>query len=166
MRGRVSGIKAFLGGCVGAALAAGLCGCAMIGEQYVLERQFTESQVRTIRNGETTKREILDRFGPPAAVARPESGAADNVLRRFTETGGDGTGQLIYRYKNSALTWADLCIFGPYGGGCWSAGTPVLTTQDLWILIDDKAGRVVEHVLEETEREDNGAGVKPWLGPP
>ena len=67
-RGTVA--RARLAVCAGAALAAALCGCAIIGEQYVLERQFTESQAQAIRKGET-KKEVLDRLGPPGAVARP-----------------------------------------------------------------------------------------------
>ncbi|MGE5663806.1 MAG: hypothetical protein ACM31I_05715 [Deltaproteobacteria bacterium] len=153
----------FLAACVGAAMAAGLCGCAIIGQQCVLERQFTESQVEDIRKGETTKKEVLDRLGPPAAVARPGAGAADNVLRRFAATGKVGV-PLIYRYDASALTWGNLCVYGEYGGGCIPS-TPLLKEQKLWLLIDEKSGRVVDRILEETAREEGGAHVEPWPGP-
>ena len=150
--------------CVGAAMAAGLCGCAIIGDQYVLERQFTESQAQAIRKGETTKKEILDRLGPPAAVARPGAGATDNVLRRFAAAGGSVAGPLVYRYDDSALGWVSLCIYGEFGGGC-TPSTPRLTERKLWILFDEKTGRVVDHRLEETVREESGTAVTPWPGP-
>lgn len=147
-----------------AAMAAGACGCAIIGEQYVLARQFTESQVQAIRIGETTRKEVLERFGPPVEVARPEGGSMDDVLRRFTAGGGSGTGRLVYRYRTSALTWGNLCAYGQGGGGCMQS-TPVLRERDLWLLVDEGTGRVVDRVLEETEREDGGASVDPWPGP-
>ncbi len=145
-------------------MAAGLCGCAIISEQYVLERQFTDEQVRTIRNGETTKKEVLDRFGPPAAVARPGAAAADNVFGRFAATGGPAKDRIAYRYDASALTWGDLCAFGQGGGGCIPS-TPMLKAQKLWILIDEASGRVVDHSLEATEREEKAVEVRPWLAP-
>lgn len=163
MRGRRSGFKTFFPACAGAALAAVLCGCAAITEQYVLERQFTAEQAETIRHGVTTRKEILDRLGPPAAVVRPGGGAADNVFRRFAATGGTATGRIVYRYDASALTWGDVCVFGQ-GGGC-TPFTPVMKAQNLWILIDEASGRVVEHSLEVTEREEKGVEVRPWLGP-
>lgn len=150
--------------CVAAALAAGLCGCAIVAEEHVLERQFTEGQLRTIRNGETTKREVLDRLGPPAAMARPGAGATDNVFARFAAAGGRVAGPLVYRYDASALAWADLCAYGQGGGGCIPS-TPLLKERKLWILIDEATGRVVDRVLEETSREEKGAALHPWPGP-
>ncbi len=145
-------------------MTAGLCGCLMVGEQYVLERQFTESQLRTIRKGETTRSELLARLGPPAAVARTGAGATDNVLRRFATTGGSVAGPLVYHYDASALTWSNLCAYGQFGGGCIPS-TPLLKERKLWILIDEKTGRVVDHVVEETGREEKGADISPWPGP-
>jgi hypothetical protein len=153
-----------LAACVGAAIAAGLCGCAIIGERYVMEMQFTESQAQRIRNGETTKKEILEWLGPPAAIARPASGAADNVLRRFAATIGSGSGQVAYRYQTSALTWGNLCAYGQGGGGCIPS-TPLLNERKLWLLIDERTGRVVDHFVEETVREETGADIRPWPGP-
>ena len=163
MRDRRSGFKIFFPACAGAALAAVLCGCAMIAEQYVLERQFTEEQAETIRHGVTTRKEILDRLGPPATVVRPGGVAADNVFRRFAATGGTATDRIVYRYDASALTWGDVCVFGQ-GGGCIPS-TPVMKAQNLWILIDEASGRVVDHSLEVTEREEKSVEVRPWLGP-
>jgi len=154
----------FFAACAGAVLAAGLCGCAMIGERYVLERQFTEEQAGTIRHGVTTKREILDRLGPPASVARPDAAATDNALRRFAAAGGTAKDRIVYRYDAAALTWGDFCAFGQYGGGCIPFGLAV-REQKLWILIDEASGRVVDHSLEVTAREEKGVEVRPWLGP-
>lgn len=145
-------------------MAAGLCGCFYVGQQCVLERQFTEAQLRAIRKGETTRTGLLERLGPPAAVARPGAGAADNAFRRFAATGGNVAGPLVYRYDDSALTWGNLCAYGQYGGGCIPS-TPLLKERKLWILIDEKTGRVVDHVLEETAREEKGALISPWPGP-
>lgn len=162
MIGRTRGVKRLVVACAGAAVAAGLCGCAIISEQYVLERQFTDEQVGTIRNGVTTKKEILERLGPPAAVARPGGAAADNVFQRFAATAGTATDRIAYRYDASALSWADLCAFGQGGGGCIPS-TPLLKAQRLWILIDEASGRVVDHSLEVTEREEKAVEVRPWL---
>lgn len=162
MSGVRRGIGAVLVSCVATAVAAGLCGCAVIGERYVLVEQFTEEQARTIRNGETTKKEVLDRLGPPASVARP--GAADNVLRRFAAAGATAKDRIVYRYDASALTWSDFCVYGQGGGGCIPFGLEV-REQGLWILIDEASGRVVDHALEVTTRGDDTVEVRPWLGP-
>lgn len=161
-RGR--GGRAHLAAFLGAAMAGGLCACAIVGERYVLEKQFTESQVDAIRNGETTKKEILERFGPPAAVVRPGSASADNVLRRFGAEGGAGTARIVYRYRSSTLTWGNLCVYGEFGGGCIPS-TPLLKEQDLWLLIDEKTGRVGDRILDEATREAGGAPVRSWPGP-
>jgi len=147
-----------------ATLAAGLCGCAVIGEQYVFERQFTDKQVRTIRNGETTKKELLDRLGPPSAVARPAGAGADNVFRRFAATTGAAAGHVVYCYQVSALEWADFCAYGQGGGGCIPS-MPVTKNRKLWILIDETTGRVVDRSVEETVQQEKGLEVWPWLGP-
>lgn len=150
--------------CAAALAAGGLCGCFVVGERYVFQRQFTDDQVRTIRNGETTKKEILDRFGPPSAVARLADGGTDNALRRFAATGGAMTGRIVYCYVESALEWADLCAYGQSGGGCIPL-TPVRKNRTLRILIDETTGRVEDHFLEETVREEKGLQIAPWLGP-
>ncbi len=159
---KAAGVRVAAG--VAVAMAAALCGCAMVVEDHVLERQFTENQLRTIRNGQTTKKEVLDRLGPPAAVARPDTGTTDNVLRRFAATVGNVRSPLVYRYDTSALAWANLCVFGQFGGDCIPS-TPVLKERTLWILIDEKEGRVADHLLEETAREKKDAGIRPWPEP-
>lgn len=150
--------------CAATALTAALCGCFVVGERYVFQRQFTDEQVRTIRNGETTRKEVLDRFGPPSAVARPGDAATDNVFHRFAATGGAAAGRVAYCYAESALQWIDLCAYGQSGGGCIPS-TPVRKSRTLWILIDGTTGRVVDHALEETVREEKGLPIQPWLGP-
>lgn len=164
MTRRGKGLGMRLAACAGAAMAAGLCGCAVVGERSAIEQQFTERQAQAIRRGETTKKEILDRLGPPAAVARPGAGAADNVIRRFAAASGNVPGRLVYRYDASALTWTSLCVYGQGGGGCIPS-TPLLNERKLWILIDEDTGRVVDHVLEESAREQKGAAIRPWPGP-
>ncbi len=149
--------------CAAAVLTAALSGCFVLGERYVFQRQFTDEQVRSIRNGETTKREILDRLGPPSDVARPADKATDNVLRRFAASGGAAAGRIVYRYVESALEWVDLCAYGQHGGGCIPS-TPVRKIRTLWILIDETTGRVVDHSLEETVREEKGLPIVPWFG--
>lgn len=165
------------------ALAACFSGCAVVGERYTLEEQFTRKQVQAIRDGETTRKDVLDLFGPPLAVARPgavvkiprpglvTNGSrdvpAESVFSRFPEAAGRA-GLAVYYYRGSALVWADLFI---YNAGVPT--TPTLEVTDLWVLIDEKRGRVAGHQMETTEWETCGLwiwcrddeGLRPKKGP-
>lgn len=157
MSGRVGrrGAKSLFAVCLGSALAAGLCGCAIVGERYVLEQRFNEAQVQEIRHGKTTKKDVLDRLGPPSALAREGMPAAFPAQ-------GPGKGQIVYRYDASELVVSEFCAYGQYGGGC-IPGTPVLKMRQLWILVDERTGLVVNHKVDDTERQADDAGIRPWL---
>ena len=47
------------------------CGFMPIDKTVIFDQPFTDSGVRRVRPGETTRDEILDWFGPPFALARP-----------------------------------------------------------------------------------------------
>jgi hypothetical protein len=140
--------------CLAAALTVSLGGCAIVGERYVLEEPFTDAHVRTIRHGETTKKEVLGRLGPPAFL--------DNAVGRFPAAQGKAGIPLVYGYRDSAITFVDFCAYGQGGGGCFNTA-PTLKMRTLWILIDEETQRVVDHFLEETESEAVEQGVAPWL---
>ena len=146
--------RAIVPRCCAAALALFLCACVVVSERYVLEEPYTESQVSKIRHGETTKRDILDWLGPPAAV--------DDNAARFPEARRAAGVPLVYRYRATEVTFADLCAFGQGGGVCVNT-TPMRKTRNLWILIDERSQRVLDHILDETEAEAGSAEVSPWL---
>lgn len=163
------------------AIAAGLCGCAVIGERHVLEEQFTLENAGRIRSGMTTKSEILDWFGPPSEISRaatpvtasppgenpPESveTAPDTAIWRFAAARGTAhgavQGHVLYGYRDSTLAWSEFCAYGQYGGGCIPT-TPALEEKILWILVDESTGRVADHFIEKKKREENSLRITPW----
>jgi hypothetical protein len=154
--------KTLLSLCLAAVFTACLCGCAVVGERFVFEEPLAEKQVRMIKNGETTRKEILDWFGPPLAVARPgtvlkvplpgpiKSGSeevkAEAFFERFSGIPGIMKDHVIYYYSGSAAVWSDLCFYN----GCIPT-TPSLEVRRYWILIDEHEGRVKAHALEVKE---------------
>ena len=146
------------------------CGVVIIGRGLIIDEPFTEKKVQMIRHNETMKKDILDWFGPPAAVNRPgsvmkvphwnKSGSvssdvqADDFFKRFPASSEKARKPLIYYYEAAQMNWTEL-----YGYFYNAAGPlyipPVadrtLTVMKLWILLDETSGKVIDHQMEKTE---------------
>ena len=145
------------------------CGYIIVGKGLVIDEPFTEKKVQMIRHNETSKKEILDWFGPPAAVSRPgmvmkvphwsKSGSsssdvqADDFFKRFPASSDKAQKPFIYYYETAQMSWTEL-----YGYFYDAAGPlyipPVakrtLIVMRLWILLDETSGKVVDHQMEKT----------------
>ncbi len=146
------------------------CGCVIMGRGLVIDEPFTEKKVQMIRHNETSKKDILDWFGPPVAVAREgtdmkvphwsKSGSAsaevqaDDFFKRFPASSEKARKPLVYYYETAGLNWTE------YYGYVYNAGGPVyippianrtLTVMKLWILLDETSGKVIDHQLEMTK---------------
>ncbi len=152
------------------ALAASLDGCGFItvSSNVVIDEPFTEDKVRMISHGETTKKEILEWFGPPVAVARPgtvmkvphwsknitkaEDVPADDFFKRFTASREQAQAPLAYYYEAASLSWTELYGFVLEAAGPLYIPSPEnrpLTVRKLWILFDEKSEKVVDHQVEK-----------------
>lgn len=161
-------------------------GCAVVREELVIEEPFKDEQTRLIRNGVTTKKEVLQWFGPPAAMISIDEAfpvadqdtacspaAVSGFIRRPDPVPGPERKRVdrvpqrlldnkppdgtIYCYSGYKYTWADIC----FDSGCYRS-TPVLNLKKLWLLIDNN-GTVIDHELElprqeeETRKEQQGS---------
>ncbi len=145
------------------------CGFIVMDRGRVIDEPFTEEKAQSIRNGETTKKDILDWFGPPVAVARAgtvmkvshwsKSEAAspdvpaDDFFKRFSATRDSAQQPLVYYYEAANVDWMELYGF------VLDAVAPLyipfpenrpLTVRKLWILFDEKSGWVIDHQIEKT----------------
>jgi hypothetical protein len=146
------------------------CGCVIIGRGLVLDEPFTEKKVQMIRHNETSKRDILDWFGPPVAVARAatvmkvphwskvESASkefpADDFFKRFPASSGQAQKPLVYYYETAQLNWTEYYVYVYNGGGPLyipPVADRTLTVVKLWILLDETSGKVIDHQLEKTK---------------
>lgn len=168
-------------------------GCAVVGEEFVVDEPIRDDQVRLIRNGVTGKKEVLHWFGPPAAMisndeafppAVPDAVPGTAAVPGFYRAAGPaalseknrqaGIPQrlrdakppdgTIYCYSAYKYTWADIC----FGYACFPT-RPVLKQTRLWLLFD-KSGTVIDHEVEpsrnkgETREEQGESGlVQPGL---
>ncbi len=146
------------------------CGCIIMGRGAVIDEPFTEKKVQTIRHNETSKKDILDWFGPPVAVARAgtvmkvphwskvESASAevpaDDFFKRFVTTKEQAQKPLVYYYETARLDWTEYYAYVYNGGGPLyipPVADRTLTVMKLWILLDETSGNVIDHQLEKTK---------------
>lgn len=148
-----------------AALAAlCLCGCFVARENIAADEGLPGEQIRGIRRGATTRQEILERFGPPAAVARrgttmvyppPGSagqGRADVQSDTFFELFSIGRTlrgtEIVYYYDSSRRLATGVLIIPIIGGGYHSAEIAV---DRLWLLVDEESGLVEDYVFRRAD---------------
>lgn len=144
-----------------AALAAlCMCGCFVARENVLADEALPGEHIRRIRRGATTRQEILERFGPPVAVARPgttmvhppagpvKRGRADVPSETFFELFSTGRSlrgtEIVYYYDSSRLKATGVLIVPLVGGGFHNSETVV---ERLWLLIDDGTGIVEDYVF-------------------
>jgi hypothetical protein len=143
---------ALLGLVAAASLSAG---CAIVGDHRVPVAHFTDAQSEGIRPGETTRRDILERLGPPDGVVRDGSPPP-------MPPGGVGQGAVAYRYDAAECLFTVFLLCGQ--SGCIPMPTtPVMTTRTLWVFFDERTGAVTRRDVESTSREIQMPEV-PWSG--
>jgi hypothetical protein len=150
------------------------CGIVIVPERTVLDEPFKEDQVKVIRHGMTTKKEILEWFGPPLVVARPGSTvlmpeqellnalavtvSSDTLFERFKPGSPPPRSPLLYYYEDQALSWTDFGVifwfpvYGPEPSIIGPTGNTFKVTK-LWVLLDDATGLVVDHSVEVNVQE-------------
>lgn len=143
-----------------AVAAAGTGGCFAFKERHRSADPITRDAVGEIRDGVTTRREILARFGPPVAVARrgqpvllpipgPERWGRrvadpDAFFAPFpAEAPADGGGTVWY-YDATEVRAAGALVVPIAGAGYFSKD---YVTDRLWILIEERTGIVRGHVF-------------------
>lgn len=141
-----------------------LCGCFVARENVLADEALPGEHIRGIRRGATTRQEILERFGPPVAIARrgttmvypppgPEKrGRADVQSDAFFELFSTGRAlrdtEIVYYYDSSRLKGTGILIVPLIGGGSHSMEVVV---ERLWLLIDERTGIVEDHVFRRAE---------------
>ncbi|MGE5284962.1 MAG: hypothetical protein ACM3OG_08335 [Actinomycetota bacterium] len=141
----------------GALAALCLCGCFMTRELHVADEPLPRDRIREIRRGVTTRQEILERFGPPVAVARhgstmvyPPPGRtkqgrvevpSDAFFELFSTGHAPMDSEIVYFYDASRFEATGILVI-PIG----SYSTRV-AVERLWLFIDERKGIVQEYVL-------------------
>ncbi len=172
-RGKRIGSWGLLGAIMAVFMTTAACGIFIAPERTVLDEPFKEGQVKVIRHGMTTKKEVLEWFGPPLVVARPGSIvpmpeqellnslavkiSSDTLFERF-KPDPPPRSPLLYYYEDQALSWTNfgVVLLLPGSGPAPSIIEPVgskFTVNKLWLLLDDATGRVVDHQVEVNEQE-------------
>lgn len=141
-----------------------MSGCGVIAGKYVAEDPFKEDGLRKVQYGETTKQDVLDWFGPPLAIVRegtvlmiplPGSGEkvqhevrAESVFAYFAPKREITKDHIIYYYQGTYFNWAEIFLLEAS-----FPTSPVMHEKRLWILINEKTGKVEDHLQEEAIRE-------------
>ncbi len=137
-----------------------LCGCFVTRERFQADEPLRGERIDGIRRGATTRQEILERFGPPAAVARrgttmaypppgpAKRGRADVQSDAFFELFSTGRAlrdaEIVYYYDSSRVKATGVLIIPVVGGGQYSHEVVV---DRLWLLIDEGTGLVEDYVF-------------------
>ncbi len=176
-RGKGTCSRGLLSALLAVLMTTAACGIVVVPQRTVLEEPFQEDQVKVIRHGMTTKKEVLEWFGPPLVVARPGSSvlmpeqellnalavtvSSDILFGRFKPGSPPPQSPLLYYYEDQALSWTDfgaVCWF-PVNGPAPGIIGPTDNTfkvKKLWVLLDDATGLVVDHSVEVNVQELTG----------
>jgi hypothetical protein len=135
-------------------------GCLQTGK-FQTGESFQEKQIAQVKPGTTTKQQILDWFGPPAAMARQNSAQkipamgsekagnqdvhVDTFLELFSSKNTLTEHHIVYYYTateiRSSAVWAVFVI----------TGDKKISTDRLWLLIDDRTGTVVDSIFRKAQ---------------
>lgn len=149
--------------CLAAALlVVSLNGCFVFGKQHQLTEPLPLGSIaEIIRPGVTTKQDLLERFGPPVAIARqgttmvyppPRPGKMGGIevdasafFALFSGGREPGKRDIVYYYESSRVTGLGVVVFPIIGGGYISTRVAV---KRLWVLLDDGTGIVKEYTVQ------------------
>jgi len=122
------------------------------------DEHFDEALVKQIQPGVTTRAEVTRMFGIPVAVARQgeevrypapdirkagyRTAPGDVFLDLFTPKHAIGPNHRVYYYYSVKLKTSSV-----FAGV--TVNNSELTTDELWILIDDTSGQVVDYIFED-----------------
>lgn len=112
---------------------------------------FSPQNVGKIEAGLTTKKQVLDWFGPPAGIARKGQedkiipvlrARAETLLELFSARRPLIESDIVYYYRNLSLETRGGAVFFAMHA------SRSAQTQELWILIDDRSGIVRDYVTK------------------
>jgi hypothetical protein len=155
--------------CTFCALFSLSIGGCYVGERYLAGEPFSEQAVAGIKQGTMTKRDVLQWFGPPVAIARrgttmtfPPAGIrkegwediqSDTFFELFPQKDGNADDRIIYYYYAPRLTMngvVSILIAGGY--------TRRIVADELWLLIDERTGRIEDFVMRTGKKQAAAAG--------
>lgn len=135
-------------------------GCGVMRERNLVDEPLERAQVTEIRPGTTTKRDILEWFGPPLVAAKkgatmvfstsraPRRGkqelSSDVFFELFSSRHENMEHSIVYYYDSYAETGRGMTCFG-----YWGSMTIRSRVNRLWVLIDDKTGVVTDYVFRD-----------------
>lgn len=130
-----------------------LSGCAAVWERYRADEPLGHDRVAVIRPGETTRKEVLLRFGPPVAVARrgttmifPPPGEqkrgrldvpSEVFFELFSAKRALTDDDIVYYYYSPQEKMAGFFVL--LGGGGYTRRVAI---EKVWFLINDRTGIV------------------------
>jgi len=149
-----------------------LSGCCLIGGQYLADEPIGTKRVERISPGQTSIREVLTWFGPPAAIARKgstvifpppspgKSGYLEMNADAFFELFSPGRTlreeEVIYYYdasRKSSLGGLVIMILINFGGQ-----TDRVKVERLWLLADERTGLIEDYVFRAADRDGGKTG--------
>jgi hypothetical protein len=151
-------IKTFTAIVVVAVIASG---CMVASGKFQTGESFQEKQIAQVKPGTTTKQQILDWFGPPAAMARQDSAQkipaagsekagnqdvqVDTFLELFSSKNVLTEHHIVYYYTATEIRSSQVWVI--------VAGTTdkKVSTDRLWVLIDDRTGTVVDYIFRKAQ---------------
>jgi hypothetical protein len=151
----------FISIAIAATLTAAMEGCVVTGHKLVINEPFTEQELEKnhdkIRRGEITKTDILQWFGPPMTVVLPEE--KEEIFERFRASTASPQLPLIYFYKETILSRGEFEF-----DGIFIPTNTTRTEKNLWILIDERNGKVADYIIEngpDNDKSQNPAVHRP-----
>lgn len=125
---------------------------------------FREEQVAKIELNRTTRRQIIEWFGPPADIARKgtprdrDNVAAEDYFGFFASTLITGN-SVVYRYRNVGNKFSETAAGVPLCPvrGCPGIGGTISRStsnerNDLWILFDERTGLVQDYIVQSPDK--------------
>jgi hypothetical protein len=154
---------------VGGTLALSLAACFTMSSTHA-ENWISEDQVARIQRGKTTRAQIVDWLGPPAAVLRrgtvaPVPGLglrrlgtrevhADAAFTLFDDRNPSGPGDVIYYYQSAEVKGSGVVVF------VVANASQELHENRLWVLLNGE-GTVRDFVHRRGAGSDSPPATAP-----
>ena len=134
-------------------------GCGIGTGHYRTSDSLQEKQIAQIKPGTTTKQQVLDWFGPPAAVARKSSDL--KVPDKISEKAGSQAVQAdtffdLFSAKHALTEHHIIYYYSATEIKAMSTMVVAVATSDsstltdrLWVLIDNRTGTVVDFIYRK-----------------